>query len=100
MAKEVIVINEPDEIAKDFEEGTLLNVEGKVLRVKNDTRNESGCNVCALDAEELGEYCACAFCGDCHFIEIESHERVIFSRMPCRWSCLQDFGRLVQVADR
>lgn len=31
MAKEVIVINEPDEIAKDFEEGTLLNVEGKVL---------------------------------------------------------------------
>lgn len=74
MEKEVIVINEPYEIAKDFEEGTLLNVEGKVLRVKNDTRNESGCNVCALDAEELGEYCACAFCGDCHFIEIESHE--------------------------
>lgn len=74
MGKEVIVINEPDEIAKDFEEGTLLNVEGKVLRVKNDTRNESGCNVCALDAEALGEYCACAFCGDCHFIEIESHE--------------------------
>ena len=74
MEKEVIVINEPNEIAKDFEEGTLLNVEGKVLRVKNDTRNESGCNVCALDAEELGEYCACAFCGDCHFIEIESHE--------------------------
>lgn len=46
MEKEVIVINEPNEIAKDFEEGTLLNVEGKVLRVKNDTRNESGCNVC------------------------------------------------------
>lgn len=42
MAKEIIVINEPDEIANDFEEGTLLNVEGKVLRVKNDTRNESG----------------------------------------------------------
>ena len=37
MAKEVIVINEPYEIAKDFEEGTLLNVEGKVLKVKNDT---------------------------------------------------------------
>lgn len=47
MAKEVIVINEPD---------------------------ESGCNVCALDKEELGEYCACALCGDCHFIDIESHE--------------------------
>lgn len=70
MAKEVIVINEPDEIAKDFEEGTLLKVEGKVLRVKNDTRNESGCNVCALDDEELGEYCACAFCGGCHFENI------------------------------
>lgn len=74
MEKEVIVINEPDEIAKDFEEGTLLNVEGKVLKVKNDTCDESGCNVCALDKEELGEYCSCAFCGGCHFIEIESHE--------------------------
>ena len=70
MGKEVIVINEPDEIAKDFEEGTLLNVEGKVLRVKNDTRNESGCNVCALCADELGAYCACAFCGGCHFEKI------------------------------
>lgn len=70
MAKEVIVINEPNEIAKDFEEGTLLSVECKVLEVKNDTCYESGCNVCALDAEELGEYCACAFCGCCHFIEI------------------------------
>lgn len=71
MEKEVIVINEPDEIAKDSEEGTLLNVEGKVLKVGNDTCNESGCNVCALDAEEPGEYCACASCGDCHFMEIE-----------------------------
>lgn len=74
MEKEVIVINEPDEIAKDFEEGTLLNVEGKVLEVKKDTLYESGCNFCALDSEELGEYCACAFCGGCQFIEIESHE--------------------------
>lgn len=70
MAEEAIVINEPSELSKEFEEGTLLNVEGKVLRVKNDTRNESGCNVCALDAEELGEYCACALCAECHFIEI------------------------------
>lgn len=74
MAKELIVINEPDEMGKFFEDGTLLNVEGKVLRVKDDTRDESGCDVCALDAEELGEYCACAFCVECHFIEIESHE--------------------------
>jgi hypothetical protein len=70
MAKEVIVINEPGEIAKDFEEGTLLNVEGKVLKVEEDTRDESGCDVCALDKEELGEYCVCAFCAECHFIEI------------------------------
>lgn len=71
MEKEVIVINEPYEIGKDFKEGTLLNVKGKVLKVEKDTCNESGCNVCALDDyEELDEYCACAFCGDCHFIEI------------------------------
>ena len=70
MAKEVILINEPNEIAKNFEEGTLLNVEGKVFKVKNDTCNECGCNVCDLDAEELGEYCDCALCYDCHFIEI------------------------------
>lgn len=71
MAEEVIVINEPNEMGKYFEDGTLLNVEGKVLRVKDDTRDESGCDVCALDAEELGEYCACAFCAECHFIEIK-----------------------------
>ena len=70
MGKEVIVINEPDEIAKNFEEGTLLNVEGKVLRVKNNTRNESGCNVCALYDDELGDYCACAFCGGFYFEKI------------------------------
>nr|UWD65974.1 MAG: hypothetical protein [Bacteriophage sp.] len=74
MAEEVIVINEPDEMGEFFEDCTLLNVEGKVLRVKDDTRDESGCDVCALDAEELGEYCACSFCVECHFIEIESHE--------------------------
>lgn len=70
MAKEVIVINEPDEMGKDFEEGTILNVEGKVLKVEKDTRDESGCDVCVLDKEELGEYCACALCAECHFIEI------------------------------
>ena len=70
MAEEAIVINEPSELSKEFEEGTLLNVEGKVLKVEKDTRDESGCDVCALDAEELGEYCACALCAECHFIEI------------------------------
>lgn len=70
MAKEVIVINEPDEMGKDFEEGTILNVEGKVLKVEKDTRDECGCDVCVLAKEELGEYCACAICAECHFIEI------------------------------
>lgn len=70
MAKEVIVINEPNEMGKDFEEGTILNVEGKVLKVEKNTRDESGCDVCVLDKEELGEYCACALCAECHFIEI------------------------------
>jgi hypothetical protein len=70
MAEEVIVINEPNELSRDFEEGTILNVEDKVLKVEKDTRDESGCDVCALDKEELGEYCACAFCAECHFIEI------------------------------
>lgn len=68
MEKEVIIINEPNEIAKDFEEGTLLNVEGKALKVEKDTCYESGCNFCALDDNEPSEYCA--FCGDFHFIEI------------------------------
>lgn len=26
------------------------------------------------EPDEIGEYCACAFCAECHFIEIESHE--------------------------
>lgn len=33
MAEEAIVINEPYEIAKDFEAGTLLNVNGRLLKV-------------------------------------------------------------------
>lgn len=71
MEKEVIVINEPNEIEKYFEEGTILNIEGKVLKVEKDTCNESGCNVCALDHyEELDGYCLCAFCAECHFVEI------------------------------
>ena len=71
MEKEVIVINEPEYLeAREFEEGTLLNVEGKVLKVEKDTCYESGCDICALDKEELGEYCACAFCAECHFVEI------------------------------
>ena len=41
MAKEEIVINEPDETAKDFEEGTLLQIEGKVFNVEEDSLHTS-----------------------------------------------------------
>ena len=82
MGKEVIVINEPDEIAKDFEEGTLLQIAGKVFKVEEDSLHTSGCNECAFcDDIQLIEYCSSARCiGDtiydsgCHFIEIGSHE--------------------------
>lgn len=74
MENEVIVINEPNEIAKDFEEGTLLNVEGKVLKVVKDSGNAYGCDACTLDAEEFGEYCTCALCPGYHFKEIKDHE--------------------------
>lgn len=71
MAKEVIVINEPNEIAKDFEEGTLLNVEGKVLKVEK-TPIGSGCYECAF--KDNNEYCRYAECFSQRFKEIESHE--------------------------
>ena len=75
MAKEVIVINEPEDLeGRVFEEGSLLRVEGKVLAVVGDSSFASGCDICALDAEELGEYCACAICAGCYFLKIENHE--------------------------
>lgn len=72
MAKEVITINEPNEICKDFVVCTLLNVNGRLLKVVQDDDEpaQPSCDVCVLDKEELGEYCACAFCDECHFIEI------------------------------
>lgn len=80
MAKEVIVINEPDEMGKYFEEGALLHIEGKVFKVEEDSLYTSGCNECALcDDIQLKEYCSFASCiGDgiddsgYHFIEIGS----------------------------
>lgn len=77
MAKEVIVINEPNEIAKDFEEGTLLNDNGRLLKVVSDDdvpAQQNTCDICALDTKGLTEFCLCARCSDIHFIEIESHE--------------------------
>lgn len=52
MAKEIIVINEPDEMGKDFEEGTLLNVNGRLLKVVLDDdvpKQQNACDICALD---------------------------------------------------
>lgn len=77
MEKEVIVINEPDEIAKDFEEGTLLNVNGRLLKVVSDDdvpAQQNTCDICALDTEGLTEFCPCARCSDIHFKEIKDHE--------------------------
>lgn len=75
MAKEVITINEPEDLEEiEFEEGSLLRVEGKVLEVVKDSISAYGCDACTLDAEELGEYCTCAFCTGYHFEKIESHE--------------------------
>lgn len=77
MAKEVIVISEPYEIAKDFEAGTLLNVNGRLLKVVLDDdvpEQQNTCDVCALDTEGLTEFCPCARCSYIHFKEIKDHE--------------------------
>ena len=82
MAKEVIAINEPNEICKDFEEGTLLRIEGKVFKVEEDSLHDSGCNECSFCGDiQLKEYCSFANCigygiddSWCHFKEIKDHE--------------------------
>lgn len=80
MAKEVIVINEPDEMEKHFEEGTLLQIEGKVIKVEEDSLYTSGCKECAFcDDMKMKEYCSFASCMGSdgiddpgyHFVEIE-----------------------------
>lgn len=77
MGKEVIVINEPYEIAKDFVAGTLLNVNGRLLKVVSDDdvpEQQDTCDICALDTKGLTEFCPCARCSDFHFKEIKDHE--------------------------
>lgn len=76
MAKEVIVINEPNEICKDFVVGTYLNVNGRLLKVVQDDDEpaQPSCDVCALDTEGLKEFCPCAICSDIYFKEIKDHE--------------------------
>ena len=73
--KKVIVINKPEELEdREFEEGSLLRVEGKVLEVVKDSGNAYGCDACTLDAEEFDEYCACVLCPGCYCKEIKDHE--------------------------
>lgn len=74
MAKEVIVINEPEDLeGRKFKEGSLLRVEGKVLEVV-ESPVSSGCDGCAFDTYVMGEYCRYAVCSRSYFKEIESHE--------------------------
>lgn len=74
MEKEVIVINEPEDLeGREFEEGSLLKVEGNVLEVA-ESPIASGCNGCAFDTEVMGEYCRCADCFRRYFKEIENYE--------------------------
>lgn len=77
MGKKVIAINEPYEIAKDFEKGTLLSVNGRLLKVVSDDdvpAQQNTCHICALDTKGLTEFCLCARCSDIHFKEIKDHE--------------------------
>lgn len=78
MEKEMIVINKPKDLDKlSFEAGTLLQIEGKVIKVEEDSLYWSGCSVCILNADRLGDYCVFANClsngkgPGCHFVEIE-----------------------------
>lgn len=79
MAKEMIVINEPEDLYKlsALEAGTLLQIEGKVIKVKKDSLYLSGCKVCILNADiRLEKYCVFANClsngkgSGCHFVEV------------------------------
>lgn len=77
MAKEVIVINEPKDLNRVFEVGTLLQIEGKVIKVEEDVLGSS-CSLCAFnDGRRLEKYCETASCfsngidSGFHFIEIE-----------------------------
>lgn len=61
MAKEVITINKPEDLNRAFEEGTLLQIKGKIVKVEK-TPIGSGCFECAFKEDEMIEYCRCAEC--------------------------------------
>lgn len=75
----MIVINKPEDLYKlSFKAGTLLQIEGKVIKVEEDSVYRSGCSVCILNSDRrLEEYCVFANClsngkgSGCHFVEIE-----------------------------
>ena len=72
MEKEVIVINEPEYLeAREFEEGSLIQVEGKIIEVEK-TPIGSGCYECAF--KDNNEYCRYAECSCQRFKEIKDHE--------------------------
>lgn len=72
--KKVIIINKPEELEdREFEECSLLKVEGKVLEVV-ESPIASGCKGCAFDTEMMGEYCECAVCSKSFFKEIKNNE--------------------------
>ena len=72
--KKVIVINEPEELEdREFEEGSLLKVEGKILEVVESPIG-SGCKECAFDTVTMVEYCGCAVCSKSFFKEIKNNE--------------------------
>ena len=77
MAKEVITISEPKDLNRVFEVGTLLQIEGKVIKVEEDVPGSS-CSLCAFnDGRRLEKYCDTANCfsngidSGYHFAEIE-----------------------------
>ena len=78
MAKEMIVINEPKDLYElSIGAGTLLQIEGKVIKAEEDSLYRSGCSACILSADRwLEKYCVFANClsngkgSGCHFIEI------------------------------
>lgn len=72
--KKVIVINEPEELeGREFEEGSLLKVKGKIIEVV-ESPIDSGCKGCAFDTEMMGKYCGCAVCSKSFFKEIKDYE--------------------------
>lgn len=74
----MIVINEPKDLYEvSIGAGTLLQIEGKVIKAKKDSLYRSGCIACILSADRrLEKYCVFANClsnkkgSGWHFVEV------------------------------